>query len=182
MDINPLLHSLAGYAAWDATERRSLDRIRDFLHITPDPFLRSTLAGHITGSAVLTNAGRSMLLLIWHEKLGRWLQPGGHCEPDQDADVQATALRELVEEAGLRESSLKLVSAQPFDVDVHPIPARKHEPDHWHYDVRFLFELVGEPDLTSMAYRWVRVEDVAALPEDSLARLAQKLSARWSFT
>jgi 8-oxo-dGTP pyrophosphatase MutT (NUDIX family) len=156
-------------------EQRSVDRIQDFLRTTPEPFSRSTLAGHITGSAVLMDASRSMLLLIWHEKLGRWLQPGGHCEPDQDVDVQATALRELVEETGLPESSLRLVLAQPFDVDVHPIPARKHEPDHWHYDVRFLFELAGELDLTSTTYRWVRAGDVAALQEQSLARMAKKL-------
>ena len=176
MDTNPLLHSLSSFGAFDAVELNSLERIRHFLQATPAPFLRSTLAGHITGSVVLTNASRTLLLLIWHEKLGRWLQPGGHCEPDQDADVQATALRELIEETGLPQASLRLVSAQPFDVDVHLIPARKHEPEHWHYDLRFLFELVGEPDLASVAYRWVRVEEVAALTDTSLARLAKKIA------
>jgi hypothetical protein len=41
--------------------------------------------------------------------------------------------------------------------------------------VRFLFELAGEPDLESKSYRWVLVEEVAALPEESLSRLAKKL-------
>ena len=175
MDTSLLLSNLSRFTAFDATEQASLERIRQFLQTTTAPFSRDTLAGHITGSAVLTNATHSMLVLIWHEKLGRWLQPGGHCEPDVDDDVQATALRELVEETGLPASSLKLVARLPFDVDVHPIPARRHEPDHWHYDVRFLFEMVGELDLASAAYRWVRVEDVADLPEKSLARLALKL-------
>ena len=179
MDTNPLLHSLSAFSAFDEVEFNSLARIRHFLQATPAPFLRSTLAGHITGSAVLTNASRTLLLLIWHEKLGRWLQPGGHCEPDQDADVQATALRELLEETGLSPSSLRLVSLpmmQPFDVDVHLIPARKHEPEHWHYDVRFLFELVGEPDFMNASYRWVSVEEIAILTDTSLARLAKRLA------
>ena len=176
MDTIPLLTNLDGFTAFDATEQTSLERIRHFLQTTSAPFARATLEGHITGSAVLTNAAHTLLLLIWHEKLGRWLQPGGHCEPDQDDSVQATALRELIEETGLPSSSLKLVTMRPFDVDVHLIPARKHEPSHWHYDVRFLFELVGEPDLASAAYRWVKIEEVAALPELSLARLAMKLT------
>jgi 8-oxo-dGTP pyrophosphatase MutT (NUDIX family) len=175
MDTNRLLDSLAGYMAFDGVEQRSLDRMREFLRTTPAPFSRSTLEGHITGSAVLINPERSVMLMIWHEKLGRWLQPGGHCEPNDDADVQATALRELLEETVLPASSLQLVSAVPFDVDVHPIPARAQEPDHFHYDVRFLFELAGEPDLESKSYRWVLVEEVAALPEESLSRLAKKL-------
>jgi 8-oxo-dGTP pyrophosphatase MutT (NUDIX family) len=176
MDTSQLLRNLDDYAAFDATERASLDRIRQFLLSTTQPFSRSTLEGHITGSAVLTNATHTMVLLIWHEKLGRWLQPGGHCEPEFDADVQATALRELLEETMLPESSLRLVWAQPFDVDVHLIPARKNEPDHWHYDVRFLFEWVGGLDLAGEVYRWVKVEEIAALPEESLARIARKLA------
>ena len=176
MDTSPLLHSLSVFCARDAIEQSSLARIRHFLCATPAPFARSTLAGHITGSAVLTNTPHTLLLLIWHEKLSRWLQPGGHCEPNQDADVQATALRELIEETGLPQASLRLLSAQPFDVDVHLIPARKAEPEHWHYDVLFLFEFIGEPDVASAAYRWVSVAEVAGLPDESLSRLAKKLA------
>ncbi|NJM40463.1 MAG: NUDIX domain-containing protein [Anaerolineae bacterium] len=128
MDTKLLLDSLAGYAALDATEQHSLDRMREFLRTTPAPFSRSTLEGHITGSAVLIDAPCSMMLMIWHEKLQRWLQPGGHCEPGEDADVQATALRELMEETGLPASSLKLASERPSMSMFTPSPPAQTNP------------------------------------------------------
>ncbi len=52
---------------------------------------------HFTASAYVVSGGRT--LLHWHRKLGMWLPPGGHCEPNEDP-VQA-ALREAWEESGL---------------------------------------------------------------------------------
>lgn len=52
---------------------------------------------HFTATAYVVAGGRT--LLIWHRKLGMWLPPGGHCEPNEDP-VQA-ALREAEEETGL---------------------------------------------------------------------------------
>ena len=47
-------------------------------------------------------------------------------------------MREAREESGL--TRLRLVSPEIFDVDRHRIPARGAEPEHWHFDVRFLIE------------------------------------------
>jgi hypothetical protein len=46
------------------------------------------------------------------------------------------ALREGHEESGL--DDLQLVDARTLDLDVHRIPAGKGEPDHDHFDVRYL--------------------------------------------
>lgn len=40
------------------------------------------------------------VLLHWHEKLGRWLPPGGHIEPHELPDE--AAIREVAEETGVR--------------------------------------------------------------------------------
>jgi 8-oxo-dGTP pyrophosphatase MutT (NUDIX family) len=178
-----LLSALRRHAPFNADEHSHLVRIEGFLEGAPEPFSRKNLAlgadGHLTGSAVLLDEGGDLLALIWHEKLARWLQPGGHCE-EEDTDVAATALRELLEETGLPEDALALAKKNPFDVDVHYIPARPDgsEPGHYHYDVRFLFRLSRpEPFPNGVKARWVSLNEAASLPDDSIARLAQKLLA-----
>jgi 8-oxo-dGTP diphosphatase len=52
---------------------------------------------HFTASAVVLDGDQ--VLLVHHRKLGVWLQPGGHIEPNEDP-VQAVR-REVREEVGL---------------------------------------------------------------------------------
>ena len=129
----------------------------------PRPTSRDTFApGHYTASAfVLSPDGRD-LLLIEHAKLARWLQPGGHVDPD-DADLVAAARREGAEETGLHD--LELLQPAPFDLDVHVIPARKADPEHRHFDVRYLFRALtrhydhfdmAEEFLTTLASNVIR--------------------------
>lgn len=96
--------------------------------------------GHFTTSAFVLTPDRSALLLILHKKLGRWLQPGGHIEAS-DANPQASALREVIEETGLEAQNLVSLHSGIFDLDIHPIPAHGDEPGHRHFDLRFLFGL-----------------------------------------
>jgi 8-oxo-dGTP pyrophosphatase MutT (NUDIX family) len=48
---------------------------------------------------VLDHTGTQVLLTL-HPRLGRWVQLGGHCEPE-DADLRAAALREATEQSGI---------------------------------------------------------------------------------
>ncbi|WP_460981920.1 NUDIX hydrolase [Spirosoma fluminis] len=120
----------------DAHEQDMTRATLNFVVQHPDCFERSLLIGHVTGSAWIVSPDRQRVVLIHHRKLDRWFQPGGHA--DGDPDVAAVALREAQEETGL--TSIRLVSPQIFDVDIHPIPARADVPGHLHYDIRFLFE------------------------------------------
>jgi 8-oxo-dGTP pyrophosphatase MutT (NUDIX family) len=146
-----------------------------FITAHPDCLWRTCLEGHLTASAWILGAARSRTLLVHHGKLGRWLQPGGHV--DGEADLLASALREAREETGLR--SLRAISPEVFDVDRHRIPARGAEPEHWHYDVRFLIEAdPAEPLVVSGESRelaWVLLGEVARLnPEESIMRMVRK--------
>lgn len=115
----------------------------------------------------------------YHRRLERWLQPGGHIDPD-DVDIFATARREVAEETGVAglpaPGGLRL-----FDLDVHPIPPRPGEPAHEHFDVRVLFRAAAtalRPASDARSARWVGFDEVAALGADaSVRRAVAKLRA-----
>ncbi|MFT3786374.1 MAG: NUDIX hydrolase [Tepidisphaeraceae bacterium] len=134
---------------------------------------RSTQAGHLTASGVVVDRARSRVLLVHHNALDRWLQPGGHIEPT-DASLLDAAIREVVEETGLAASELKPIGRRtqdgqllPVDIDSHAIPARpsKGEGPHTHHDFRFAFEYTGDQAFTLQAEE---VHDARWCPIDAL--------------
>jgi 8-oxo-dGTP pyrophosphatase MutT (NUDIX family) len=112
--------------------------MQDFLARVAHPWRRATLEGHLTASAWVLDRTQTQVVMLHHRKLNRWLQPGGHID-DTDESWRAAAMRELTEETGLTQFVAQPDYADLFDVDVHVIPARKDEPTHLHYDLRFLF-------------------------------------------
>src|SRR5258706_5904097 len=102
----------------------------------PAPTSRSSFTpGHLTASGFVMSPERDAVLLIFHKKLGIWVQPGGHIE-EVDASLQAAARRAVAVEVWIE---LPDSAARVFDVDIHAIPARKDEPAHEHFDVRYCF-------------------------------------------
>ena len=134
--------------------------------------------GHFTASAFVVSAEGSRVLLILHGKLHIWVQPGGHID-GEDADVVAAALREVVEETGIPAHQLRQVGAGLFDVDIHPIPARKGDPEHHHYDLRILLRALTdqfEAGSDARAGQWVKLEEVPGLATDeSVLRAVRKI-------
>jgi 8-oxo-dGTP pyrophosphatase MutT (NUDIX family) len=143
--------------------------------VTGDPFSREHYdPGHFTASAFVLSPSRDMLLLIFHGKLHRWLQPGGHIDAE-DADVLSAARREVAEEVGIDD----LLEGRLLDVDVHLIPPLRGAPSHAHFDVRFLFRA---PDLDHLAgsdaqdSRWFPLGEIDAVASDpSVMRAVSKL-------
>lgn len=136
---------------------------------------RSLAIGHLTGSAWLVSNDGKRALLMHHRKLNRWLQPGGHA--DGSADLANVALREAEEETGLLDLH---VHPNIFDLDRHMIPARDNEPEHWHYDVRFVVQAMGKEDFVqneeSLALAWFDIKKLAESSEldNSIQRMAKK--------
>jgi 8-oxo-dGTP pyrophosphatase MutT (NUDIX family) len=144
----------------------------------PRAYHRDHLPGHITGSAWIVNPVFSKILLVLHAKLGRWLQPGGHA--DGEENVLNVALREAEEETGLRK--FKVLQPGIFDLDIHPIPARKDFAEHLHYDVRFLLQASEQDELTlseeSTDVKWFPLDELrsATLNNVSIMRMVGKTS------
>ena len=175
----PFLELLGAHTAADDHERAALERLLGFVESEPRCFERNLRTGHVTASAWIVSPDRSQVLLTHHRKLDFWLQLGGHC--DGDPDVRAVALREAHEESGL--SDLRVLDDALFDVDVHRIPARGDEPQHFHYDARFLIEadpsesLVVSPE--SKALAWVKLDALPGVSTDlSVTRMAEKTRNR----
>jgi 8-oxo-dGTP pyrophosphatase MutT (NUDIX family) len=136
--------------------------------------LRDTEPGHLTGSALVVDHAGERVLVMFHRKLQRWLQPGGHA--DGDHELAGVAWREATEETGI-EGLVVLLPA--VDIDVHEIPARGDQPAHLHLDLRFV--VVAPPDAVvqgndeSEALRWLSLDELRELSDEpGLVRLAER--------
>jgi 8-oxo-dGTP pyrophosphatase MutT (NUDIX family) len=144
----------------------------------PISLYRSRIAGHFTASAWVVSPDFTQCLLLHHSKLDRWLQAGGHA--DGNENLMEVAKNELTEETGLYQAIL--FKNDIFDLDVHKIPLYKNVPEHYHFDLRFLFTadpnfpLVGNEE--SRAIRWFSLEEAQNLTNNvSIHRMIRKTKA-----
>lgn len=167
MSKQRLISDLENYESYDILEEASRQLMIQFLEEEDNNFCRSNLEGHFTGCGLVVNPERTHVLMINHIAYGKWLLPGGHC--DGESIVQKVARREVMEETGLQK--LKPISPSVFDVDVHPVPERKDkgEPEHYHYDLCYLFEaemdeeaIVHQEDEVHAA-KWVTLDEFLKL-------------------
>jgi len=182
MRLEAVREQLSGYQAANSAEAGFVERMLELTR-SEGAWERSHFApGHFTASAFVLSPDRRELVLIHHKKLGIWVQPGGHVEAT-DEDPISAARREVLEEVGLAELEPLSSPGRPllFDVDIHLIPARKAEPAHEHFDLRFAFvartrELVISEEVSDL--RWVALSDVEQLGcDESVLRAVRKLGA-----
>ena len=119
----------------DAREEASIGEFLVAFDALDEPFSQEVDEVHVTGSGVVV--GPRGVVLLKHKRLGIWLQPGGHLEPDESP--WSAALRETREETGL---DAKLAGPPEPDgvpplihVDVHAGGR-----GHTHLDLRYLID------------------------------------------
>jgi 8-oxo-dGTP pyrophosphatase MutT (NUDIX family) len=146
------------------------------LESAPGCFERSCFPAHFTGSVLIVDAGGARALLHHHRKLDKWLPFGGHC--DGDENVLRVAQREALEESGIE--GLILASPRLFDLDIHTIPAWGAEPEHEHFDVRWMLIAPDNARFRqseeSLALRWFTPAEMESL---TLTPGNRRLLAKW---
>jgi 8-oxo-dGTP diphosphatase len=138
----------------------------------PESEQRVTSIRHFTASAVVFD-DTDRVLLVHHNKIGLWLYPGGHVDPNEDP-AQA-AVREVREETGIdaqivggdrfQHPAVTAVPA-PFTIIVMPVTDSKVG-QHEHIDMVYVCRaqstnLAHKPEEVS-GCRWVSVGEVASL-------------------
>lgn len=156
------------------SEQPIVRRMVAFLEREHACFERSTLEGHYTGSAWIVHPTDGRVLLTHHRKLNKWLQLGGHA--DGLVNLLEVAMNEAIEESGIRE--FEVIDAEIFDIDIHVIPARAADPEHLHYDVRYLLraathEYVVSDESHDLAWIDIGLLDTLTT-EESMIRMAHK--------
>lgn len=175
MHRKEILSQLNEYKNQWLEEASTTERFIEFVSANEDCFERSLEKGHVTGSAWLVNKDSARVLLTHHKKLNRWLQLGGHA--DGDPDILNVAMREAVEESGLE--SVTPISDRIFDVDIHLIPERGNEPEHFHYDARYAMRTTGSQDYVvsdeSHDLSWIDIRGLNRVTdEESMLRMGRK--------
>ncbi len=164
---------LRTWAPASESQRALRDAFLRHLEQHEDGVSRTCAPAHLTASAAILDPAGRRLLLVLHRKVGRWLQPGGHCEAG-DATLGAAALREAVEESGI--SALELVPGI-LQVDRHPAPCNPRVVEE-HLDVRYLVLAAGDavPSVSSESddVRWFSWD---ALPDDLEPTILEMLAA-----
>jgi 8-oxo-dGTP pyrophosphatase MutT (NUDIX family) len=142
---------------------------------------------HFTATAFVVRGDAT--LLHWHKRLGQWMPPGGHVDPDEEP--HEAALREVMEETGLA-CEIMATAAQhgftyprqlptPVAVLLEDIPAGK-DVAHQHIDLIYFVRPLadGHEQVEDATLRWVSEAELqenapmevvgheapAAVPED----------------
>lgn len=153
--IQQLLAQLEAYNRIYNNEKEMVSLIEEFVCLNGErAFLRHNYPVHITASGWIFNETLNKVLLIYHKKLDKLLQPGGHCEID-DLNLQMTALREVKEETGL--TNIVPASEEIYHIDIHSIPKSNSEIAHFHYDICYSFIALSEQiDVAARELEWAR--------------------------
>jgi 8-oxo-dGTP diphosphatase len=144
---------------------------------------------HFTASAIVFDDHQNVLL-VHHHKLGQWLYPGGHIDPNEDP-AQA-AQREVLEETGLHTQIITgplfthpavTTHAPPYAIIEMDVTDTKVGP-HRHIDLVYVLRAASRdlaPQLDEVgAARWVSLTDLSTL--DTPAELPALIisAARWA--
>ncbi|MEO0600629.1 MAG: NUDIX hydrolase [Myxococcota bacterium] len=176
--IDDIRSLLARHVPADEREAGFVEEMTALTEVPGDATSRAHFVpGHFTASAFVLSPDRQDVLLIEHSKLHRWLQPGGHIEPD-DTTVEAATRREVAEETGL--VAVERWGDGLFDVDVHEIPSLKGQPPHRHYDLRLRFVAQTralQAGSDAKAARWVPWASIdPAITDESVMRALRKIA------
>lgn len=158
VDSNRLIEELNALDPSISSQSGALERMKALATNGGVAADRGFRPGHFTGSALVVDPERRAFVLLFHRKLQRWLQPGGHA--DGELDIGSVARREASEETGI--VGLQVIRPA-IDLDIHEVRPPQEDP-HLHFDMRYLVvapagaQVIGNHESTEIA--WVTLGDL----------------------
>lgn len=179
-----LYQNLLRYHCYNDQERADRNVFLAYMEQFPNIYQRENVFAHITSSPWIMNKDRDKVLMIYHNIYRSWGWCGGHC--DGDKDLIAVALREGMEETGLKE--LTLVSPEILAIDILPVPPHvkrdRFVSSHVHLNVTYLciadesMQLYSKPDENS-GVAWIPVKNINDyVTEEDMKVVYQKLNEK----
>lgn len=119
---------------------------------------------HFCVSCYVYDESTQKFLMVKHKKLGKWVQPGGHIE--QNEDPEEACVREVWEETGI---SIKLKGERFIREEdyIRPLALQRNEitSEHIHIDFVYLANAVGNcniiPNLEeNEAVEWFTLQEI----------------------
>lgn len=162
-----LMDEIRNYIPACEQEARDQQQILRFMQENPDCLSRDNLTAHFTASAWVVNPARTKVLMAYHNIYDSWAWIGGHA--DGQEDLRAVALRELLEETGVKRG--RLVSEDIFSLETLTVNGHVKRgvwvPSHLHLNVTFLAEADEDETLTAcegenQAVKWFPFEEALA--------------------
>ncbi len=130
------------YLEYFPEDGKNLDLLEKQIQREENVFDRTNGTGHIVANALIFYRGK--VLVVFHNFLKRYLQPGGHIEKN-DLSIVEGAFREAREETGINDLVLCSWHKEthiPIFIETHLIPenSKKREKQHYHYDCMYAFK------------------------------------------
>ena len=156
---------------------RAMERYDDLL-------TRDNPVMHFTASSWIVSPARDRVLMVCHELYRSWSWTGGHA--DGDPDLLAVAVKEAMEETGLRE--VRPVFPEVFSLELLSVAAHvkrgRHVSAHLHLNLTYLLEadphapLGSAPGETSAAAWFEPDIAVESSREPNMQVIYRKLNAK----
>ena len=160
-------------------ESNDLTLLQDQIKNKEDLTSRKNFRWHVTASWLVFWPDKKEVYLIHHKALDKYLQPGGHMEPEDQGNPWDTAEREVREEAQLEAQIIAIFGDVniPLDIDTHLIPAneKKQEPEHFHHDFMYIFQASSKKTSLQLEEvlggEWMPVDNLPSRFNEALRKL-----------
>lgn len=164
-------------------EERDKAQMLRFIDAFPDALMRDNAMAHITASAWVVDSERTLALMAYHNIYKSWSWTGGHA--DGDSDLAAVALRETLEETGVR---ARLVTEAPLSIESLCVEGHYKRgafvSPHIHMNVTYLLEADPKADTRlkpdeNSGVMWIPYKDVTRrVSEEYMRGIYTKLMDR----
>ncbi|MBV7275173.1 NUDIX hydrolase [Clostridiaceae bacterium UIB06] len=178
------IQSIKEYNPYNEQEEKDKEIILRCVDMFDDVLTRQNEIAHMTSSAFVLNKSKDKVLMVHHNIYNSWAWTGGHA--DGEEDLLAVALREVMEETGVK--NISPITSDIFSLDILPVLGHikkgKYVSAHLHLSVAYLAvvdeneTLVVKADENS-GVKWIPIDEVNTYSnEPHMRKIYQKLISK----